>query len=167
MKVLGIDPGLASCGWALLEENKNRNYTLIAYGEIATKKFDENNLLSSISQRLSNIFLELQQIIKKYNPDVICVEKQFYSKISKNMINTYFATGIVYLLSGLMKINIKEFSAKTVKLAVSGYGSASKLQLKEMLKMLVDNMEIIKSSHINDAIAIALCYLNANNEGKY
>lgn len=166
MKVLGIDPGLASCGWAVIENDLNKKYKLLSYGEIKTqlKNLEEH---ISLSERLKIIFSELEKIIKKYNPDIVCIESQFYSKISKNMINTYFATGIVYLLCGLMKIQIKDFSAKTIKVAVSGYGSASKLQLKKMIKLLLKNDKEIASEHINDAIAVALCYLNTQKTELY
>lgn len=166
MKVLGVDPGLASCGWAVLEDELNKEYKLLSYGEIKTQSKNSKEYIS-LSERLEIIFLELEKIIKEYKPDVVCVESQFYSRISKSMINTYFAVGIVYLLCGLLKVQIKEFSAKTVKVAVSGYGSASKLQLKKMIKLLLKNEKEILSEHINDAIAVALCYLNTQKTELY
>ncbi|MCX7940188.1 MAG: crossover junction endodeoxyribonuclease RuvC [Endomicrobia bacterium] len=157
MKVLGIDPGLASCGWAVVEKLPNKEYELLSYGEIKTEKISTNNDLSS---RLKQIYKTLQKVIKKYKPDIVCLEEQFYSKIAKNMVNTYLAVGVVYLLCGMLGIDVKTFSAKTVKLAVTGYGSATKLQLKKMVKLLLKFQKEIKSEHINDAAAVALCYLN-------
>lgn len=162
MKILGVDPGLSKCGWALLKIHNTKKYELFKYGEIKTVfPLEEKEFF--LSDRLRTIFLELEKILKKYKPDVICIESQFYSKISKNMINTYFATGIVYLLCGLYKIPLKEFSAKTIKLAVTGFGSASKFQIKKMIKLLLNSEKEINSEHINDAIAVAICYLNTRD----
>jgi len=161
MKVLGVDPGLASCGWALIETN-DKKYKLVSYGEIKTYKSSDET--PDFSSRLKKIFVEFKKILSKYHPDVVCIEKQFYSKISKNMIDTYIALGVIYLLCGLLNIDVKEFSAKTIKLAISGYGSATKLQIKKMTKILLNEEKDIKSEHINDAIATALCYLNTNNK---
>ncbi|MEN3013223.1 MAG: crossover junction endodeoxyribonuclease RuvC [Endomicrobiia bacterium] len=160
MRVLGIDPGLSKCGWAILEESLSKNYNLLSYGEITTEP--QNKFC--ISERLKKIFLELKKIIKKYKPEIVCIESQFYSKISKNMINTYFATSIIYLVCSLYNIKLKEFSAKTVKMAVSGYGSASKFQVKKMVEILLPDVPRINSEHINDAIAVALCFFNTNRE---
>ncbi|MCX7716248.1 MAG: crossover junction endodeoxyribonuclease RuvC [Endomicrobia bacterium] len=169
MKVLGIDPGLASCGWAVIEKSIGKKYKLISCGEIKTKSYNLNfqqpNL--SIEKRLKSIFLELKKIFLQYKPDIACIESQFYSKIAKNMINTYLAVGVIYLLCGLQKIPVKEFSAKTVKLAISGYGSASKLQLRKMVKLLLQHETEICSQHINDAIAVALCYLTTQETQTY
>ncbi len=166
MKVLGIDPGLSKCGWAIIEKDLNKEYKLLEFGEITTKKNAKDRTIL-LTERLEVIFSELKKILKKYKPNIVCIESQFYSKISKNMICTYFATGIVYLLCGLFKIKIEDFSAKTVKLAVSGYGSASKFQLKKIIKLLLKNEKEIHSEHINDAIAVALCYLNTQNKELY
>lgn len=164
MKVLGIDPGLSKCGWALLQTdcNDNKRYRLFKYGEIHTLPHSEEKN-SSVGDRLKIIFSELEKVLKKYKPDVVCVESQFYSKISKNMINTYFATAVIYLLCSLYGIQLKEFSAKTIKLAVTGFGSASKFQIKKMIKLLLNTENEIPSEHINDAIAVALCYLNTQD----
>ncbi len=157
MKVLGIDPGLADFGWAVIEYDKNfKNYKLLSYGEIKTRKEE------SIEDRLHKIFFELKNIIEKQTPNLVCIESQFYTKIAKSMINTYMALGVVYLVCGLKKIPTKEFSAKTVKVAISGYGSAGKLQIKKMVAMLLGLDKEINSEHINDAISVALCYLTTS-----
>lgn len=165
MKVLGVDPGLANCGWAVIEKTLDGQYKLISCGEIKTlyNKVDSLNLPA----RLKTIYSGLRKTINTYQPDVVCIETQFYSKISKNMINTYLAVGIVYLICGLLNVPIKEFSAKTIKLAVSGYGSATKAQVKKMVKLLLNCSQEIKSEHINDAVAVALCYLNTESIKHY
>ncbi|MFQ3675365.1 MAG: crossover junction endodeoxyribonuclease RuvC, partial [Endomicrobiia bacterium] len=140
MKILGIDPGLSSCGWAIIEvksENSkykeevvmlNKNYNLVCYGSIETSSQEK------ISYRLKKIFNSLSEIISKTNPDTISLESQFYSKIAKSMISAYLATGIVYLIAGMKNLDVYEYSAKTVKSSITGYGSASKNQLKKMVQ---------------------------------
>lgn len=160
-----MDPGLASCGWALIEKSLDGQYKLISCGEIKTTEVKTNS--SYLPSRLKIIYSNFKKIVSRYCPDVVCIEEQFYSKISKNMINTYLAVGVVYLVCGLLNVPIKEFSAKSVKLAVSGYGSASKTQLKKMVKLLLNSDKEIKSEHINDAAAVALCYLNTEGISNY
>ncbi len=158
MTILGIDPGLASCGWAVIEvvnEDNRKDFQLLAYGTIKT------SVKSPVKDRLTEIFNSLKKIFKKYNPGIVSIEKQFYSKISQNIINSYLATGIVYLLCGIHNVDLYEFSAKTVKTALTGYGSASKYQLKKMVKILCNLDKQINSEHVNDAIATALCCLHS------
>ncbi len=169
MKILGIDPGLASCGWAVVEvnnetsngvksENLNisifKNYKLVCYGSIQTSSAEK------ISFRLKKIFSSLIKIIEKTNPDVVSIETQFYSKIAKNMISTYMSTGVIYLVCELKGLKIFEYSAKTVKSSITGYGSAAKGQLKKMVHLLLNLEKPIHCEHINDAIAVAICYIH-------
>ncbi len=157
MRVLGIDPGLANLGWAVVEQEKeSKSYSLLTCGEIKTKKEQD------ISDRLYKIFLELKKIVEDYKPNIVCVESQFYTKIAKSMMDTYLSLGVIYLICALKNIPTKEFSAKTVKVAISGYGSASKLQIKKMVTMLLGLNKDIASEHINDAISVALCYLTTS-----
>ena len=158
MKVLGIDPGLAHCGWALVESEPN--YQLISYGEIKTSVSNTSSQNSNFPERLKTIYNELKKIVLTYKPDIVCIESQFYSKIAKNMINTYLSVGIIYLLCGMLNLEIKEIPAKSVKLGITGYGSATKKQIKKMIHLLLNNKKEIRNEHINDAIAVALCFLN-------
>jgi len=163
MKVLGIDPGLASCGWAIVEtksekEGKlyfDKNYKLVCYGLINTSSEEK------ISTRLRKIYDSLVEVIYKTSPDIISLESQFYSKIAQSMANTYLATGIVYLVSGLKDLKVVEYSAKTVKSSITGYGSANKNQIKKMVQLLLNLEKPINSEHINDAISVAICYLHS------
>lgn len=156
MRILGIDPGLANLGWAVVEKKKeSKSYDLLACGEIKTKKED-------IKDRLYKIFLELKKIVENYKPNIVCVESQFYTKIAKSMMDTYLSLGVIYLICALENIPTKEFSAKTVKVAISGYGSANKFQIKRMVTTLLGFSKDITSDHINDAISVALCYLTTS-----
>jgi crossover junction endodeoxyribonuclease RuvC len=164
MKVLGIDPGLASCAWALIESEPE--YRLVSYGEIKTssKNIPSNNPLP---QRLKIIYDGLKKILLWYRPDVVCVEAQFYSKIAKSIINTYLAVSIIYLLCGILNFKIEEIPAKSVKLGITGYGGATKKQIKRMIKLLLNNEKEIHNEHVNDAIAVALCFLNTKRMDNY
>ncbi len=164
MKVLGIDPGLAHCGWAVIESDPN--YKLISCGEIKTSVSASSYQNNNFPERLKTIYNELQKIILTYKPDIICIESQFYSKIAKNIINTYLSVGIIYLLCGMLNLEIKEIPAKSVKLGITGYGSATKKQIKKMIQLLLNNRKEIRNEHINDAIAVALCFLNTQRWGE-
>lgn len=163
MKILGVDPGLANCGWAVVEVGQKKinevmsfekKYNLLSYGTIETSSTD------LISSRLKKIFFSLEGIIDKNQPDVVSLESQFYSKVAKSMIQTYLSTAMVYLLCGTKNLPLYEYSAKTVKASITGYGSATKFQLKKMVQLLLNLQKPISSEHINDAISVALCYIH-------
>ncbi|MFN3966910.1 MAG: crossover junction endodeoxyribonuclease RuvC, partial [Endomicrobiia bacterium] len=114
MKVLGIDPGLAQTGWAILKKNSNQ-IELIKCGCI------ETNPKLELSQRLNILYSELKKIIEKYTPELIAIEKQFLYQKSQTVLHTSEARGIILLLAGQKKLKVKEYNPKEVKIALTGY----------------------------------------------
>jgi len=148
MIILGIDPGLAITGYGVI--NETQKIELIDYGCIYT------NLKFSTSERLKKIHQELKKIIKKYKPDKIAVEELFFAKNAKTALKVGEARGIILLTIKQNKIPLFEFTPLQVKQAVTSYGRASKQQIQQMIKAILNLKEIPKPDDAADALAIAI-----------
>jgi crossover junction endodeoxyribonuclease RuvC len=154
LRILGIDPGTATTGWAVVEE-KNKNPKLIACGCVNTSKF------RSDEERLIEIGRDIGSLIKKYKPNEAAIEDLFFFKNLKTAITVAQARGVI--LYEIKKNNIPLFSYTPlqVKQALTGYGRADKNQMQEMVKNILKLKSIPKPDDAADAIAIAICHLNS------
>lgn len=152
MIILGIDPGLATTGYGIINEtrNKKQEIELIVCGCINTSsKF-------STIERLEKIYRELKKIIKKYKPDKIAVEELFFAKNVKTALKVGEARGVILLTIKQASVPFSEFTPLQVKQAITGYGRASKQQIQKMIKVLLKLQEIPKSDDAADALAVAI-----------
>lgn len=154
LRILGIDPGIATTGWAVLEENKGK-ITPLAFGHISTLKIDNP------ASRLLEISKDLERIIKKYRPDEASLENLFFFKNKKTIISVGQARGAILLTLSKKNVNVFSYTPLQVKTAVTGYGKAEKKQIQRMVKNLLDLKIIPKPDDTADAIAIALCHINS------
>lgn len=145
MIILGIDPGYGRLGYALLEEE-----TLLDYSCIETSPKKEKN------ERLLEIAQKIEKIIEKYHPEVLAIEKLYFTTNQKTALSVAEAKGIVIYLALKNKMKIVEYNPLEVKTAVCGYGKASKKQVEYMVKLLVKTPETIKLDDTADAIALCL-----------
>jgi len=154
MKILGIDPGTATTGWAILEE-KNGEITPLAYGHISTSP------KNSTAERLKEVADDMEVIIKKYQPQESAVEDIFFFKNVKTVIKVSQSRGAMLLSLEQAKIKIFEYTPLQVKQAITGYGRAEKKQIQLMVKNILKLKEVPKPDDTADAIAIALCHLQS------
>jgi len=154
IRVLGIDPGTATVGWAILEKNKGEIRS-IEYGHISTSK------KRSDSERLLEISQDIEEIIKKYQPHAASVEDLFFFKNLKTAIQVAQARGAILLTLEKYGLTIAEYTPLQIKQALTGYGRAEKQQVQEMVKNILTLSEIPKPDDTADAIAAALCYLHS------
>lgn len=154
--ILGIDPGFATTGFALIKE-KNKELEVIDYGVITTTTKQE------FSERLKYLHQALTKIMKKYQPDAVCVEQLYFAKNVKTALNVGQARGVILLTAILNKLPLYEFTPLQVKQAVCGYGQADKCQVQNMVKILLKLKTIPKPDDAADALAIALTYLQAKS----
>ena len=110
--------------------------------------------------RLRLIYESLSEVIAEYRPDDVVVEKIFFAKGAKSALHLGHARGVALLAAASHDLPLHEFSALEVKKAVVGYGRAEKRQVQEMVKMIL-NIGTPLSPDSADAIALALCYVNA------
>jgi len=152
--ILGIDPGLAIVGYSLVEKNANR-FTVCDYGVIRTKAGQSN------CNRLNQIYNKLVEIIDRYKPDEMAVEELFFNKNVKTAIEVGQARGVILLTGAQSNIVVAEYTPLQVKQAVVGYGRASKQQVQQMIKTLLNLEEIPKPDDAADALAVSVCHGNS------
>jgi crossover junction endodeoxyribonuclease RuvC len=148
--ILGIDPGTARCGLGVIEKKGNSLKT-ISYGLIESDKDRPH------SERLEVVFVEVSRAIKEHKPDIVAVEKLFFSKNVKTAMSVGEARGVILLCAQLAGVEIREFSPMDVKLALTGYGMADKNQVLVMTKSILGLKETPKPDDVADALAIAIC----------
>jgi len=156
MIILGIDPGTAILGWAAIKKNAAGNVTLIAAGAIRPGALDA-------SIRLLEIHKTLLKLIDIHRPEIVAIEKIFFSKNIKTALRVAEARGVILLTAALKEIRVCEYAPNEVKLAVTGYGKADKRQVKEMMKILLKKPEMPALDDITDAMAIAFTALGATS----
>ncbi|MCX6766594.1 MAG: crossover junction endodeoxyribonuclease RuvC [Candidatus Moranbacteria bacterium] len=156
MKIIGIDPGTATTGWAVVEE-KNKNARLVACGCVNTSKFHSDE------ERLVEIGRDIVLLIKKYQPDEAAIEDLFFFKNLKTAITVAQARGVILYEIKKNKIPLFSYTPLQVKQALTGYGRADKNQIQEMVKNILRLQCIPKPDDAADAVAIAICHLNSRN----
>ena len=151
MLALGIDPGTAICGYGFVEYQGSR---LIAreYGAITTSP------KARMQDRLAHIYDSLDELIKKYKPDVMGVEQLFFNRNVTTAIPVGQARGIVLLTAAKNNLRLVEQTPLQVKQAVTGYGKAVKKQIQEMTRILLHLDTIPKPDDTADALAAAICH---------
>ena len=152
--ILGIDPGLADTGFGVIKKQADK-LKMVDYGCIKTKS------TQPLAHRLAEIHQSLNQLIKTYRPSVISIEKLFFCKNLKTAIAVGQARGVVLLSAGQHHLTVKEFTPLEVKLALTGYGKASKTQVKQMVKTVLNLAQLPKSDDAADALACAVCSANS------
>lgn len=154
-RVLGIDPGVARLGWAILESQGPRIH-LVGCGCLETVAgVPAEKRLLQLSKKLNNIIVE-------YQPSVMAVEKLFFSKNVTTGIAVGQARGVVLLAAANAGLALREFTPTTVKQSVTGDGHADKRQMGRMVQLLLKLRQLPKHDDTTDAIAIALCAASTN-----
>jgi crossover junction endodeoxyribonuclease RuvC len=154
MRILGIDPGTATTGWAIIEENKGK-INPIAYGHISTSP------KKSTAERLKEVADDVENIIKKYKPQEAAIEDIFFFKNVKTAVKVSQSRGAMLLTLEKKNVKIFSYTPLQVKQAITGYGRAEKKQMQLMVKNILKLKSIPKPDDTADAIAIAICHSNS------
>jgi len=152
MRVLGIDPGLTRCGLGVIDSRGSQILTMVDVGVIRT------TVDAPLEIRLMELERELQQWIKRYNPDVIAVERVFSQLNVRTAMATGQAAGVALLLAAKSGIPVAMHTPSEVKAAVTGSGRADKKQVALMVQKLLRLDEIPKPVDSTDALALAICH---------
>ena len=155
MIILGIDPGIAIVGYGIIEY-KNNKFKVIDYGAIFTPAS------TSTTKRLEKIYKGIDILIKNYNIDEVGIEELFFNKNVKTAITVAQARGVILLACSHNDKPIYEYTPLQVKQGVVGYGRAKKLQVQQMVEIILNLKEIPKPDDVADALAIAICHAHAN-----
>ncbi len=159
LRILGIDPGTATTGWAVVEEVK-KNPRLAACGCVNTSK------LKSDAERLVEIGKDIRTLVKKYKPDEAAIEDIFFFSNQKTAVTVSQARGVVLYELKKNKLPIRNYTPLQVKQALTGYGRADKKQIQLMIKNILKLKAIPKPDDAADAVAIAICHLNSRKMKK-
>lgn len=160
MIIMGIDPGTAITGYGVVKLENNRHIVL-GYGAIRTTTKQSTPL------RLETIYAELTDLVAEFHPDCIAIEELFFNKNVSTALAVGQARGVAILAGAHAGLPIAEYTPLQVKMAVTGYGRASKEQVAYMIKMLLGLAETPKPDDVTDALAVCICHgHNANNWGR-
>ncbi|MBI4136979.1 crossover junction endodeoxyribonuclease RuvC [Candidatus Roizmanbacteria bacterium] len=157
MTVLGIDPGIARCGWGVVEKNGSANLKTIDFGCVVTKSITDEAV------RLSQLYEEIRRLIKKYKPDVVAVEKLFFAANVKTALTVGQARGAILVAAGTAGIPIAAYTPLEVKQAITGYGRAEKEQMQRMITKTLGLSQVPQPDDTADALAVAVTYCFMKN----
>ena len=153
-RCLGIDPGLANCGWAVVHRS-GQKYQLIEKGTIRTKSTEEQ------PYRLEKIYADVLELLREHTPDKVEIEAVFFNRNVKSCISTASVIAVVEIACRHCDIPSNQIKPQSLKSAVTGTGRATKEQVKYMIHKLLRTE--IKSNHEADAAAAAIAGLQRAN----
>ena len=151
MRILGIDPGVATIGFGLVEADRGRQ-RLLQFGVITTPPG------IPLSSRLWQISEDMSSLLTQFKPDEAAVEELFFSKNITTGIAVAHGRGVLLLELEKAGIPVYEYTPMQVKQAVVGYGKAEKRQVMLMTQRLLKMKEIPRPDDAADALALALCH---------
>lgn len=151
MRILGIDPGLATVGYAMIDA-VDRDCRLLEYGCIRTTPD------FTLPERLETISCAIHDIIQDFSPEEMSVEELFFSKNVTNGLLVAQARGVIVLAAQTKGIGLYEYKPMQIKQAVTGYGRADKKQMQENIRMIFRLKEIPRPDDAADAIGIAFTH---------
>ena len=161
MIIFGIDPGYATVGFGVLNADVSGGITVIGYGAVTTPPDVPHHL------RLLEIYKDFTELLRKYKPDAIVVEKLFFGTNITTAMGVSQARGVLLLAAAQSGATVAEFTPLQVKTAVTGYGRAVKSQVQEMTRRFLNLPEIPKPDDAADALAIALAYARIHKRYKH
>ena len=160
MIILGIDPGLATIGYGVLEKDARGNCRAVDCGVITTPKQE------GMPVRLAMLEEELNKILDKFHPDEIAMEELFFSKNITTGIAVAHARGVALLTCVKRCGKLYEYTPMQIKQALTGYGRADKKQMQSVVASVLKLASVPKPDDAADALAIALCHANTSRFGE-
>lgn len=154
MRVLGIDPGLATTGFGCVEKIGSR-LKMHHYGVFKTPAGMD------LPARLLSIHQQFRDLVADWAPDAVAVEELFFSNNAKTAFLVGQARGVILLGAGLIGLSVTSYTPPQIKLSVTGYGKADKQQIQDMVKRLLNLSVIPKPDDAADALAIAICHIHS------
>lgn len=151
MRTLGIDPGIATVGFGVVDSENNRQ-ALVRCGVITTPAG------TSLSSRLDLIFKDVGELIRTFSPDAMAVEELFFNTNITTGISVAQGRGVILLAGFQAGVPVFEYTPLQVKQAVVGYGRAEKNQVIDMVRRILNMKEAPRPDDAADAVAIAICH---------
>ena len=154
MFVLGIDPGLTRCGFGLIEGSFDgiESFRAVHAGVL------ETDVALDVEVRLAQIHGDIAALLFDLRPEAVVVERVFFQRNARTAIPVAQASGIAVGLAGAQGLVVRQFTAQQVKLAVTGYGAASKSQVQSMVAKLCGLQDVPQPADAADALGLAITY---------
>lgn len=149
MRIIGIDPGTGILGFGVIDV-RARKMNLLTAGVIRTPAH------TSLSVRLEEIWIGLNEIIDETKPEIMAIEKLFFAQNVTTAISVSHARGVAMLVGQLANMQIEEYTPLQIKQAMTGYGRATKKQIQEMVRLQLNLNEVPKPDDCADALAAAI-----------
>ena len=160
MRILGIDPGIATIGFGVVDSENGKN-RLVQCGVITTPAH------TSLASRLEQIYTDMMQLIDLFKPDAVSIEELFFNTNITTGIAVAHGRGVILLACENAGLKIYEYTSLQVKQAVVGYGRAEKKQVMEMVKRICALPAPPKPDDAADAVALALCHARSSTSLLY
>jgi len=160
MRILGIDPGIATIGFAVIDQDRNQ-CKLIKCGVITTPAH------TSLSSRLERIYEDMCSILDMFSPDAVSIEELFFNTNITTGISVAHGRGVILLACAKAGVRIYEYTPLQVKQAVVGYGRAEKKQVMDMVRRICGLSAAPKPDDAADAVALAICHARSSTSLLY
>ncbi len=151
-RIMGIDPGTVVTGWGVVE-SAGSSLVHLAHGTIGTSGTQGQGA------RLSRIYRGIREILERYEPDGVSLEKVFFARNAQSALKLGQARGVAFLAAAEQSVIVHEYTSAEIKVAVVGYGQATKEQVQKMVASLLDLPGKI-AGDAADALAAAICHLH-------
>ncbi|MEO5951665.1 MAG: crossover junction endodeoxyribonuclease RuvC [Chloroflexia bacterium] len=167
MIVLGIDPGTAIMGYGLVESGvaSSQSKGSVLSGSATLRMIEYGALYTPANtpllERLPSLYKGLIELIAEYKPDAMAVEELFFNKNVRTALSVGHARGIAILAAAHSGLSMGEYTPLQVKQAVVGYGRATKDQVQQMVKLLLNMDHIPRPDDAADALAVAICHIHS------
>ena len=158
MRILGIDPGLGTMGWGVIETDGVK-HRLIQYGAILTQPGQP------LPQRLRAIFKGVNQLMETFQPEDVAFEELFFSKNITTGMAVSAARGVALVAVAEKTDNLFEYTPMQIKQAITGYGKADKHQIQMMVRLMLSMNETPRPDDAADALAVAITHANSMRAG--
>lgn len=148
---MGIDPGLRKTGFSIIKTDSRLK--ILGYGVIKGKG-------KSVPERIYSIYMGLKEVLDKFTPEVLSIEKAFYGRNVRTLIDLSELRGAIILLFKMHSIPVFEYTPREIKQSLTGAGSAAKVQVAYMVNKIVDIQDDNIPQDAYDAIAAGICFIN-------
>ncbi len=158
MRVIGIDPGSVVFGYGLIEQNGSA----LIHLECGCHRIRDK---SSFAARLKEIFVLIQEVLERFSPQAVAVEKVFVAHNVMSALKLGESRGVALLAASLKELPVYEYSTREIKQAVTGYGQADKPQIQKMVQKILKLPEVA-AEDASDALAVAICHAQSEKMRK-
>ena len=157
-RLLGIDPGTAVTGWGVIDHTGDKS-RLVGHGTIVTSAREPAH------ERLSQIYHGILEVIDEYQPEAAAIEELFGGVNLKTALAVGQARGVIVLACSERGVPPHDYTPLRIKQAIVGYGRASKVQVQQMVKVLLALPRVPAPDHAADALGVAICHAHSMRTG--